>query len=286
MFKSNNYRRIKNNISNQERTALKDIQKDTSETCRMQNKGSRFVVLDSDSYIEKIDRQLKRSSFQQLDYHPSDEVCKKVTSLVKKRKQNKVLNNSWCRFIETSHVNPGKMYGLIKTHNVGNPVRVITNGCRAAIENLAICVEKCLYSEVLKIESRVKDTSEMLTIINNLNKSNTLTSDCRLVRFNIVNMFPSIDNISWLKTVKNILDARQDQFASTASIIVALKLCLECNNSILNNKHFLQSDDTAQGLHMFCLYSDIAIQYFGVKALEYTPATICWKRFRDDIFIA
>ena len=68
MFKSNNYRRIKNNISNQERTALKDIQKDTSETCRMQNKGSRFVVLDSDSYIEKIDRQLKRSSFQQLDY--------------------------------------------------------------------------------------------------------------------------------------------------------------------------------------------------------------------------
>ena len=68
MFKSNNYRRIKNNISNQERTTLKDIQKDTSETCRMQNKGSRFVVLDSDSYIEKIDRQLKRSSFQQLDY--------------------------------------------------------------------------------------------------------------------------------------------------------------------------------------------------------------------------
>ena len=36
---------------------------------------------------------------------------------------------------------------------------------------------------------------------------------------------------------------------------------------------------------MSCSYSDIAIQYFNVKALEYTPATICWKRFRDDIFI-
>ena len=31
------------------------------------------------------------------------------------------------------------------------------------------------------MESRVKDTSEMLTIIDNLNKSDTLTSDCRLV---------------------------------------------------------------------------------------------------------
>ena len=69
-------------------------------------------------------------------------------------------------------------------------------------------VIKCLCPEVLKIESRVKDTSEMLTIIDNLNKSNTLTSDCRLVSFDIINMFPSIDNISGLKAVKNILDAR------------------------------------------------------------------------------
>ena len=62
-------------------------------------------------------------------------------------------------------------------------------------------------------------------------------------------------------------------------------MCLECNNSIFNNKHFIQPDGTAQGPHMSCSYSDIAIQYLDVKALEYTPATICWKRFRDDIFI-
>ena len=48
----------------------------------------------------------------------------------------------------------------------------------------------------------------MLTIIDNLSKSNTLTSDCRLVSFDIINMFPSIDNISRLKAVKSILDAR------------------------------------------------------------------------------
>ena len=134
------------------------------------------------------------------------------------------------------------MYSLVKTHKVGNPVRVITSGCGTAIENLSIFVEKCLYSEVLKIESRVKDTSEMLTIIDNLNKSNTLTSDCRSVSFDIINMFPSIDNISGLKAVKSILDARQDQFPPTTCIIEALKLCLECKNSIFNYKHFLQSD--------------------------------------------
>ena len=133
---------------------------------------------------------------------------------------------------------------------------MITSGCGTAIENVSIFVGKCLYSELLKIESRVKDTSEMLTIIDNLNKRNTLTFHCRLVSFDIINMFPSIDNISGLKAVKSILDARQDQFLPTACIIEALKLCLQCNNSIFDNKHFLQSDGTAQGPHISRSYSN------------------------------
>ena len=94
IFNANNSKRIKNNISNQERNALKEIQKDTSKTCRIQNEGSRFVVLDSDSYIEKTDRRLERSSFQQSNYKPSDKFCKKLTSWIKKWKQSKVLDNS------------------------------------------------------------------------------------------------------------------------------------------------------------------------------------------------
>ena len=53
-------------------------------------------------------------------------------------KQNKVLDNSWCRFIETFHANPGKIYSLIKTHEIGSPVRVITSGCGTAIKNLSM----------------------------------------------------------------------------------------------------------------------------------------------------
>ena len=80
------------------------------------------------------------------------------------------------------------MHSLIKIHKVDKPFRVITSGCGTAIENLSVFVGKCLYSEVSEIESRVKDTSEMLTIIGNLNKSNTLTFGCRLASFDIINM--------------------------------------------------------------------------------------------------
>ena len=91
------------------------------------------------------------------------------------------------------------MYGLIKMHKVRNPVKLITSGCCLATENLSFFVEKCLYSKVLNTKSRVKDTSEMLTSIDNLNKSNTLTSNCRLISFTIANMFPNLDN-TWVKS--------------------------------------------------------------------------------------
>ena len=44
------------------------------------------------------------------------------------------------------------MYGLTKTHKVGNPVRVIISGFGSAIENSSIFVKTCLYSEVLKLK--------------------------------------------------------------------------------------------------------------------------------------
>ena len=124
----------------------------------------------------------------------------------------------------------------------------------------------------------------MLNFIDFLNDSNIFTGNFMLVSFDLVNMFPSIDNESGLEAVKNALESRVEQFPPTLCITEALELRLKCNNSIFNKKHFLQNDGTAQGPHMFCSYSDIAIEQFDKKALRYVPPVIGWKRFRDDIF--
>ena len=87
--------------------------------------------------------------------------------------------------------------------NISSSVGLITSGCSTAIENLYIFVEKCLYSEVLNNESSVKYLCEMVMINDNLNKSDTLGSDCKLASFDIINMVPSINNISGLRAVKD-----------------------------------------------------------------------------------
>ena len=69
------------------------------------------------------------------------------------------------------------IYGLIKTRKENNPIRVITSGCSTAIKYLSIFVEKYLYKKVNKIDSRIKDTQDMLKIIDMVNGSNILTKD-------------------------------------------------------------------------------------------------------------
>ena len=93
------------------------------------------------------------------------------------------------------------MYCLIKSHKENNPARVITSGCGTVLEFLSIFVKNNLYKEVDKIESRIKDTPNMLNITDNINCINITIKDLVLVRFDIVNMFPSIDNVLGLEAV-------------------------------------------------------------------------------------
>ena len=106
------------------------------------------------------------------------------------------------------------MHELIKTHKENNPVRVITSGCGADIEYLSIFVVKYLYKEVYKIDSKIKGTPDMLNIIDMINDSNILnsTEDSVPVNFDIVNMFSSIDNVSGLETVSEILKNKETDF--------------------------------------------------------------------------
>ena len=196
-----------------------------------------------------------------------------------------IIDSRWEKFIAPNDTKPGKMYGLVKTHKVNNPARVITSGCGTPLENLSIFVEKHLYKEVLKIDTRIQDTPHMLNIIDEMNQSNRLDDTCILVSFDVVNMFPSIDNATGIEAVRDILENRSVDFPPTDCIIEALSLCLRSNNSIFNGQHYLQEDGTAQGPHMSCSYSDIAMYLFDLKALNYPTGVICWKRFRDDVIV-
>ena len=82
-------------------------------------------------------------------------------------------------------------------------------------------------------DARINETEHLLQFIDNLN-ANELLNDTILVSFNIVNMFPNIDNIKCIEAVKTALQNRPSQKPSTGCIIEGLGICLYNNNSKLN----------------------------------------------------
>ena len=61
---------------------------------------------------------------------------------------------------------------------------------------------------------RIKDTAHLLNIMDDLNKD-YISDDYILVSFNIVNMFPNIDNVRSIAAVTSFLNMRETKLPST-----------------------------------------------------------------------
>ena len=72
---------------------------------------------------------------------------------------------------------------------------------------MSIFVETVLFNLANDLPSRITDTGQMPSIVDELNRSN-LPSESMIVGCDIVNMFPNIDNNFRLETVFEILEPR------------------------------------------------------------------------------
>ena len=111
-----------------------------------------------------------------------------------------------------------------------------------------------------------------------------------LVSWDVISMYPSIDNEVGLSSCKAALNRREKLSPSTDCLPEAIKIMLECNNSTFNNKHYRKNRFTAMGPQNRCSYADLAVTTIDHKYLDsnnrhndiiFPPD---WSRFRDDCF--
>ena len=80
----------------------------------VQDKGSRFVVLDNEDYVKKVEHQI---SFQRLEYDPTKSFDVKVNTWVEKWSQMNILDEKWKSYIQTE-CSIGTIYSYIQTELV------------------------------------------------------------------------------------------------------------------------------------------------------------------------
>ena len=253
-----------------------------------QDKGNRFVVVDKETDIRKADEQIQRSSFQIVPTDPTPNHIRTVKDWAETWHQRNKISEEWKNFIINNEAVPGKNTPLYKTHKNNTPVRLLTTGCNTAIENLSKFLETVSAPLVDRMKSRIKDRGHLLKLIDNIN-SQGLPPGTILVSFDVVNMFPNIDNERGLNTLKTVFDARTTRKPATDCLVEALRICLYSNNSKFNNNHLLQTNGTATGAPNSCSYSDLALKPIDEAILAEAELNFkelfFYGRYRDDCIV-
>ena len=167
------------------------------------------------------------------------------------------ISKEWAKYIINVNAVPGKNRTLYKTHKPNNLVRLLTSGCNTAIENFLRFIEVVCAPLTNNIETRIRDTSHLLDIIDELNLER-IPDNTILVSFDIINMYPSIDNDRGIPAVRNALETRAYKSPSTDCITEGLEICLKCNNSRFGSQNLFQLNGTATGAPNSCSYADLA----------------------------
>ena len=137
---------------------------------------------------------------------------------------------------------------------------------------------------------RIQDTPHFLRNVKAVNeKREQEISPAPIIHctFDIVKMFPNINNELGIRSCRDILDNRDIKFPSTESIIEGLIITLEENVAQFGSTVVKQH----MGPHHSCSYADIAVdraidQIVMSNENKYVNNIGIWSRFRDDIYCA
>lgn len=194
--------------------------------------------------------------YRQLSSDPSENHISLVKTWANKWLEIGDISPEIAEWVSAVNPKPGVAYVKVKNHKPNNPLRLITSCCGTAIERLSFFTEFNLKPLAEGLPSFIKDTTHLLTKIRYINHTlGPLPPHTLLVSWDVVSLFPNIDNTLGLLAVKFVLDSRTTHLAFTECILEAVELCLQHNNSQFGDNHYLQCHGTAMGPRNACSYA-------------------------------
>ena len=153
------------------------------------------VIIDKEEYFSKLNAIVDDTSkFKVLDvpentpitHHPILKQQNKISYFIKKYVKPHVSTDT-LNFILPCGAQPGKLYGLVKKHKVGNPLRPVVSSIGTSEYNLAQYLNEFLLPVIYNKYS-ISSNTELLTSL----KSYTFTPNSRLVSFDVQSLFTNI----------------------------------------------------------------------------------------------
>ena len=283
-----NKSKLFNNLSNDQRQALKSLSKDSSITIKPADKGGAVVIMDSSDYEKAcIDSLSINSHYEEVSDDPTATYIDKVSKIADDLHKQDLIND-----FEKATITKGTrtplFYGLPKIHKVFTSfpaLRPICSGSDGPTKYLSELVDSFLKPLARKSASFIRDSTDFICKTRSLD----IPEDAFLVTMDVESLYTNIDQSEGTEFCAEALNSRRNSRFSTSIITGMIKTVLECNCMQFSNRFFRQIKGTAMGTPMAPNFANLFMTKFETDMLnayekEFQKRPLRWFRYIDDVF--
>uniref|UniRef100_A0A8C5PCD7 Reverse transcriptase domain-containing protein n=1 Tax=Leptobrachium leishanense TaxID=445787 RepID=A0A8C5PCD7_9ANUR len=275
------------NLTKEEKEALKELAEDTTIIIKPADKGGGIVILNREDYHEESLRILNdRVVYQQISHNPTEEIKKKFDKYIQKGENNEFLNGKETDYLTVKYPRVPVFYHLPKVHKNLNkpPGRPILSGIDSISSKVAEYLDHLLQPIVRKIPSYLKDTGDIIRSLNSIKwEENFLLVTC-----DVRSLYTNIPHDRGCEAIRTMLledgEIKEEQ---VDYIVEGIALILENNFFCYDGQYFLQLMGTAMGSKVAPSYANLFMAQWEKTWIknnhEWVDNIFNYKRYIDDI---
>lgn len=280
--------RKKHNLSKIQKVAIDNLMNDSTITIQRADKGGGIVILNTETYIEKITSMLAdKTSYTKLLFNPTNNFNIQIKNTLSIGLQNKWLSEQEFKFLINKTPTTPILYALPKIHKspLDPPFRPIVSGIGSLTEKISRFVDYHIYSIVQTLPSYLKDTTDFLTKLQHL--QHLLENDW-FVTLDVTSLYTNIPHEGGLEALKFYLSEKEGNIPSDY-ILDLTNLVLTKNYFLFEKKYYLQIQGTAMGTPLAPNYANLFMGKFELDYIynnnPFRSYIKHWSRFIDDCFL-
>ncbi|CAG9836786.1 unnamed protein product [Diabrotica balteata] len=263
------------NISREEFIALKNLRSLSEIIILPADKGNATVILDTPSYIEKVNDLLRDTScYNTISRDPTPRVEREISHAIKQSDLSDEVKKS---IVPKNSICP-RIYGLPKIHKDNVPLRPIVTTINSPTYKLAKYLSNQFKTYTGRTSSYVRNSTHFITLISSL----TVDPQDILVSFDVSSLFTNIP-------IHDSLVVLRDHLTNDNKSLVLADLAEKCLLSTyfsFRGNFYKQISGTPNGFSLSPVIADIFMEAFESLALESYPLKPkVWFRYVDDTFI-
>ena len=274
-----------NNLIKEERDTMYSLKNDNTLVIKGADKGFGFVAWDREDYLKQADKQLSDEKVYEVVTNDPSFLESTIFTALNQITARGDLSADNLEYLFNKDPKFARFYFLPKIHkrlyNVPG-IPVVLN-CGYYTENISSFLDYHLQSLGKKVEFYIKDTNHFLKMLQELG---SLPKNAILCTNDVVRLYPNIPHEESLAFITKHIDNRENNEATTDTLVELADIVLKSNYLQLLNKTFKQKQGTTIGTKFAPPYSILFIADPKQRLLSYVDVKPhIWWRYIDEMYL-